>query len=95
MKIFISGPMSSLPNFNRQAFHEAARMLDSQGHVVLNPATLPDGLNDKEYMDICTAMLFCADAIYLLPEWKISRGARAEHALAEKLGLLIIPDGGL
>ena len=95
MKIFISGPMSGLPNFNRQAFHEAARMLDSQGHVVLNPATLPNGLKQAQYMDICLAMLRCVDAIYLLPDWKLSHGARAEHALAEKLGLLIIPDGGL
>lgn len=95
MKIFISGPMTGLPHFNRPAFHEAARLLDSQGHVVLNPATLPDGLSEKEYMDICLSMLLCADAIYLLDEWKISAGARVEHALAEKLSLLVITEGGL
>lgn len=95
MKIFISGPMSGLPHFNRPAFHEAARLLDSQGHIALNPATLPDGLSEKEYMDICLSMLRCADAIYLLDGWKLSAGARAEHALAEKLALLIISEKSL
>lgn len=92
MKIYIAGPMTGLPHFNRPAFNEAAHLLDSQGHTVLNPATLPDGLSEKEYMDICLSMLRCADAIYLLDEWKISAGAHVEHALAEKLGLVIISE---
>ena len=38
-------------------------------------------------MDICFAMLRCADGIFLLDGWQQSAGARAERALAEKLGL--------
>ncbi|SCC35212.1 DUF4406 domain-containing protein [Kosakonia oryziphila] len=95
MKIFISGPMTGLPHFNRPAFHEASLLLGSQGHIALNPATLPDGLSEKEYMDICLSMLRCADAIYLLDGWKLSAGARVEHALAEKLALLIISEKSL
>lgn len=41
-------------------------------------------------MDICPAMVRSADAIYLLNRWEDSVGARAEHALAEKLGLTVI-----
>ena len=41
-------------------------------------------------MDICLAMVRSADAIYLLNQWEESVGARAEHALAEKLGLTVI-----
>lgn len=95
MKIFISGPMTGLPHFNRPAFHEASLLLSSQGHIALNPATLHDGLSEKEYMDICLSMLRCADAIYLLDGWKLSAGTRVEQALAEKLGLIIISEKSL
>ncbi|HEO9918795.1 TPA: DUF4406 domain-containing protein [Enterobacter asburiae] len=53
MKIYIAGPMSGLPDFNRAAFNHAHVFLGANGHVVLNPALLPDGLTQAEYMDIC------------------------------------------
>ncbi len=90
MKIYIAGPMSGIPNFNRPAFHSEALRLSHQGHVILNPATLPDGLSQSEYMDICLAMIRCADAIFMLRGWQRSAGAKAELALAEKLNLEII-----
>ena len=89
MKIYIAGPMTGIPKFNRPAFHYEAMRLSSEGHVVLNPATLPDGLSQPEYMDICLAMLRCADGIFLLSGWQNSAGAKAEHALAQKLDLEI------
>ncbi|EEO4650490.1 DUF4406 domain-containing protein, partial [Salmonella enterica subsp. enterica] len=67
-----------------------ASELMAEGHIVLNPAVLPGGLCQSEYMDICLAMVRSADAIYLLNRWEESIGARAEHALAEKLGLTVI-----
>ncbi|HHW0480884.1 TPA: DUF4406 domain-containing protein [Escherichia coli] len=90
MKVYIAGPMSGLPNFNRAAFNHAHFHLWSKGHIVLNPARLPDGLTQAEYMDICLSMLRCADAIYMLEGWEHSAGARAEKALAEKLEMEII-----
>lgn len=72
MKVYIAGPMSGLPNFNRAAFNHAHFHLWSKGHIVLNPARLPDGLTQGEYMDICLAMLRCADAIYMLEGWEHS-----------------------
>lgn len=89
MITYIAGPMSGLPDFNRAAFHEAAAKLAERGRTVLNPAALPDGLSERAYMDIGIAMLRSADAIYLLDGWEQSAGARAEAALAEKLGLRI------
>ena len=83
-KIYIAGPMSGLPGFNRQAFNRAAGHVVRRGNVALNPAILPDGLEQAEYMDICFAMLRCADGIFLLDGWQQSAGARAERALAEK-----------
>lgn len=89
MKIYIAGPMSGLPDFNRAAFNEAAYIKACYGHVVLNPAVLPGGLEQREYMDICCAMVRSADTIFMLNGWENSPGARAEHALAEKLELQI------
>lgn len=90
MRVFISGPMTGHAGFNRAAFDAAERMLKSQGHVVLNPAVLTDGLTQAQYMDICLAMVRCADAIFMLQGWEASAGARAECALAEKLGHRIL-----
>ncbi|EFL9977362.1 DUF4406 domain-containing protein [Escherichia coli] len=90
MKIYIAGPMTGYPDYNRAAFNAKASELMAEGHIVLNPAVLPGGLCQSEYMDICLAMVRSADAIYLLNRWEDSVGARAEHALAEKLGLTVI-----
>ncbi|WP_105488106.1 DUF4406 domain-containing protein [Escherichia coli] len=90
LKIYIAGPMTGYPDYNRAAFNAKASELMAEGHIVLNPAVLPGGLCQSEYMDICLAMVRSADAIYLLNRWEESIGARAEHALAEKLGLTVI-----
>ncbi|WP_215395420.1 DUF4406 domain-containing protein [Klebsiella pneumoniae] len=81
MKIYIAGPMTGRENFNREAFNKEAERLTRHGHTVLNPASLPDGLEQREYMDICFAMLCCADAILMLPSWQTSSGATAGTSL--------------
>ena len=90
MKVYIAGPMTGLPQFNRPAFHQAALNLSFEKHVPLNPAILPDGLTEADYMAVGLTMLQRADAIYLLTGWQFSAGARAEHALALRLGLEVI-----
>ncbi|EOQ2709603.1 DUF4406 domain-containing protein [Shigella sonnei] len=90
MRIYIAGPMTGYENFNREAFHKAEEALKREGHTVLNPAVLPDGLTQPQYMDICMAMIRCVDAIYMLKGWQRSAGAKAELALAEKLGHAVI-----
>ncbi|WP_392563217.1 DUF4406 domain-containing protein (plasmid) [Orbus sturtevantii] len=91
MKIYIAGPISGYKNGNREAFTVAEEKLNQvSGNVILNPSKLPKGLSESEYMDICMAMIRCADAIYLLNGWKASAGASAEYAIAYKLGLKIM-----
>lgn len=87
MKIYIAGPMTGYDDFNRPMFNAVAQQVTNSGHVALNPATLPGGLSQREYMDICMAMLRCADAIHMLHGWASSEGAVAEHAMAKKLGI--------
>ena len=89
-KIFISGPMSGLPNFNRDAFNLEAERLHALGHIALNPAILPDGLEQHEYMAVCIELVKMANQLVMLPGWERSAGARAEHALAIKLGKPVI-----
>ena len=85
-KIYIAGPMSGYENDNRDKFNLVAENLKSQGHIVLNPAILPAGLTQPEYMDICCAMLRSSTAILMLENWTESEGASAEYHLAKKLG---------
>ncbi len=87
LKVYIAGPMSGLPNFNRDRFNEVAGLVVESGNIPLNPATLPDGLPKRDFV---IAMLQCADAIYLIEGWEKSAGARAEKALADKLNIPII-----
>lgn len=90
MKIYIAGPMTGYNDLNKPAFIEASISLMDLGYVALNPATLPEGLAENEYMDICLAMVRAADAIYLLEGYENSKGALAELAYAEKLGMEVI-----
>ena len=94
MKVYMAGPMTGLPHFNRPAFNQAALNLSFEKHVPLNPAILPDGLTEADYMAVGITMLQRADAIFLLTGWQFSAGARAEHALALKLGLEVIEQKG-
>lgn len=87
-RIYISGPMSGLPNLNFDAFNDAAARLRSLGWDVVNPVDVDAGsadwLNciaaDLQAMRGCTA-------IGMLPGWETSFGARIERLAAEKLGL--------
>ena len=45
MKIYIAGPITGVVDY-REKFAVAERELAKRGHVVLNPAALPEGLGD-------------------------------------------------
>lgn len=83
MRIYISGSMASCMDTYRQKFARAQRLLERDGHIVINPATLPVGLDSDKYMPICLAMIDGADAIYLFNNWQNSKGALLEKAYAE------------
>lgn len=56
MIIYISGKMTGLEDLGRAAFERVERELRAAGHIVLNPAALPEGLrgwkNEKERRQI-------------------------------------------
>ena len=85
MKIYISGKITGDSDYKGK-FARAEEKLKAAGHVVMNPAILPDGFEYDEYMRICLVMLDVCDAIYLLTDWRQSGGARKEYNRAMWVG---------
>ena len=92
MKIYIAGKITGEPNY-KEKFDIAATSLEAQGHIVLNPAELPEGMLPADYMRICFAMIDTADAIYLLKGWHSSSGASIERNYAMYTGKSILTEG--
>ncbi len=77
MKIYIAGKITGDSDY-RAKFADAQRQIEAQGHIVLNPAALPEGMEPKDYMRICFAMIDVADEVWFLPRWAESEGAAIE-----------------
>ena len=93
IRIYISGPMTGLPDFNRKAFNTAEDALRMRGYNPLNPARngLPENSTYEEHMRADLRMLLEADAVAVLPGWEQSKGAQLETRLAAFLGMPIRP----
>ena len=89
MKIYISGPMTGLPDFNRPAFNAKAAELRALGHEVVNPAELPEipGGTWADYMKVDIKLMLDCEAIWMLPGWVNSKGACLEVHIADDLDL--------
>lgn len=104
-RLYLAGPMRGLPLFNFPAFDTAAALLREAGFDVFNPAehdreTIAlDGrtiaeLTIRECMAVDTAWICAnADGVAYLPGSHRSKGALAEIALAEALGIPALPHG--
>lgn len=92
MILYLSGPISSDARYLEKFFNAECRLsrIYEGEHVVLNPATLPQGLKEyTDYMDISFAMLRAAEGIVMLPGWKRSGGARDELQFALMRGIKV------
>lgn len=90
MRIYVSGPMTGLPEKNYPAFKIATANLRADGHEVYCPSEYKNDdrtFNLREAFTEYSAFICTADAVYMLRGWERSLGARAEHALATALGL--------
>lgn len=84
-KIYIAGKITGDPNYQIK-FMKARNQLMKQGHIVLTPAVLPEGMAPADYMRICFAMIDVADAVAFLPDFADSQGAMVELAYCNYVG---------
>lgn len=85
MKVYIAGKITGDEAY-KEKFAKYARYEEELGNIVLNPATLPAGLSQADYMRICLAMLDCSDEARFIPDFIGSVGARVERDYCEKIG---------
>lgn len=99
MKVYIAGKVTGLPvSEYAENFSKAEEFLSGKGFQTINPVKLietvqdaiPWELSHMEIMDIDLTVLAYCDAIYLMKNWKESRGAREEYRHAIGNGLDII-----
>ena len=93
MKIYIAGKITGDPEY-REKFGRAAEELRGMGHIVLNPAELPEGMLPADYMRVCFAMIDVADAVCLLDDWSDSWGAILEEKYCEYIGKRTVREPG-
>lgn len=89
MKIYIAGKITGDPNY-KEKFKVAEERLTQEGHVGLNPAILPEGLMQENYIHICKAMIDVCEAVYFLNDWTTSKGAKTEMEYATVTGKELI-----
>lgn len=89
MRVYISGPMTGYEDYNRSAFMEAEKDLTDAGYEVFNPGAIivDEDFNLKNIAIIDLVSLCECDGIYMLDGWEQSKGARAEYAVAQWIGL--------
>lgn len=91
MILYLSGPMTGLPEYNYPAFHREADRLRQLGYTVINPAEI-EHEHDRtweSYMRNDIKALMEAEAVAVLEGWYDSKGARIEVLLAKQLGMKV------
>jgi len=90
MRIYLAGPMTGLPDHNFPAFNLMADVLRRAKFTVFNPAENEayDPPRDLAYyMAIDLPEVCRADAVFLLPGWRESKGAQCEEFVATSCGI--------
>ena len=106
MKLYLSGPMTGLFNYNRQSFDDAEATLKEMGYEVINPASLPEPVVSMKptpaetwaaYLvrDILLLQEERPDFVVLLPGAEHSNGSCLESRYAKEIGLATVTLGEL
>ena len=92
MRIFVSGPMTGLPDYNMPAIEKAAAHLDQAGYIVVNPGirgVIPS-YTHADYMRNYIRVLLDCDGVAVLDGWTKSRGAVLDVQIAEGIGIKVM-----
>lgn len=93
MTIYVAGKITGLSKEESdKKFEEAAKMLREQGHRVFIPTVLPayDEVSHDDYLHICFAMIDICECVYMLKNWRQSKGAKKERLYATTKGKVIL-----
>lgn len=96
-KIYLSGKISGLPHEEAEAKFRLAEQEVGEWAEAINPMALDVNIHpSNDEPDWCDYMLTDLDilmrqctGIYMLRDWRDSKGAKIEHAIAEIMGLAI------
>lgn len=91
LRVYLSGPMTGLPDLNFPAFNAAAAMLRECGFKVINPAEINiDPAADWHACMKADIKALCdCDMLALLPGWENSTGAHLEVHIAHRLRIRV------
>ena len=95
LKGYISGQITGMPNYNADAFYDAAHELACNGFLFVNPITITEDIvrsvesgkmqmpSRYVFMRMDIKELCGCDFVYLLPGWQKSWGAKWERIIAK------------
>ena len=92
--IYISGQITGTSDY-MERFAKAEKLLKMSGWAVINPTAIssmfPEGrLTHRKYMKIDKVLLSACDDIFMLHNWKTSKGARKEYRMARRKRLVVL-----
>lgn len=96
--VYLSGPMTGLPDYNREAFNLRAEAFRAAGYTVKNPAdiSVTHG-TDKSYgfyFKRALRMMLESDVVYVFGDITQSRGAEMELQAARMAEMPVVWEGG-
>lgn len=95
--VYLCGPITGMPNGNRQAFEEAEDYYIALGYMVINPHTVADYMPGKPESEIVknelASISTIVDCIALLPGWKNSRYGLVEVSVGLACGIPFLVAG--
>lgn len=86
-RVYISGAMTGIPEFNAPAFQKAYFDLQEADYFPVLPVPYVDGKSYQEYLRDDIKLLMDCDGIYMLSGWQESNGSRLEHMVALACGI--------
>ena len=92
--VYLSGPMTGLPDCNRAAFNSRAEAFRAAGYEVQNPADISVTFGTHKsyefYFKRALRMMLTSDVVYVFGDYARSRGVNMELQVAQMAGMPIV-----
>lgn len=92
--VYLSGPMTGLPDYNRAAFNLRAEAFRAAGYTVNNPAeiSVTHGTSKSYgfYFRRAMRMLLNSDVVYIFGDITESKGAQMELSVAKMAEMPVV-----